>query len=147
MNVLISACLLGVNCRYDGGNSYREAIEQLKDRCHLIPICPEMLGGLAAPRPPAEIFNGKVWDREGKDVSKQFHKGAQETFRIANILDCKYAVLKEKSPSCGSGKIYDGTFTGTLVEGDGITAKALKDMGIQVFGETKIAELLKKEDL
>lgn len=147
MNVLISACLLGMNCRYDGGNNYQDAIEQLKERCHLIPVCPEMLGGLATPRPPAEIYEGTVRNKEGQDVSRQFQRGAEETARLAQFYNCKYAVLKEKSPSCGAGKIYNGTFSGTLVPGDGITVKVLKDMGIQVFGESQILELLEKKYL
>ena len=144
MNILISACLLGVNCRYDGGGKLIEGIEKLKEIYNLIPICPEIYGGLQTPREPAEIINGKVVNRKGKDVNENFHRGANETLHLAKLYNCKYAILKERSPSCGFGKIYDGTFSGNLVKGNGITAELLSKNGIKVIGESEIDSFLKE---
>lgn len=139
-NVLISACLLGNACRYDGG--WREYdLKGLKEKFNLIPICPEIYGGLPTPRVPSEIVGEKVINREGIDVTAQYKKGANEALHLARLFNVKYAVLKEKSPSCGKGKVYDGTFSKTLTDGDGITAKLLKENNIQVFGESEIEKL------
>jgi len=146
MNVLISACLLGVNCKYDGGRNYIKEIEKLKEIYNLIPICPEIYGGLQTPREPAEIVNGKVINRKGEDVTDKFIKGANETLYLAKLFNCKYAILKERSPSCGYGKIYDGTFTGNLVDGNGITAELLAKNGIEVMGESQIDKLLNMDE-
>lgn len=131
--VLISACLLGVNCKYDGNNNYDEELyNKIKDY-ELIPVCPEVWGGLTTPRYPSEIKDNKVINTKGEDVTKNFEKGAQETLELAKKLGVKKAILKAKSPSCGNGKIYDGTFTGTLIDGDGITTRLLKENGIEVI--------------
>lgn len=131
--ILVSACLLGTNCKYSGGNNYSdEVMEFLKDY-ETIPICPEQLGGLPTPRPASEIVGDKVINIEGNDVTSNYIKGAEEALKIAKMLGIKKALLKAKSPSCGNGKIYDGTFTNTLIEGDGITTKLLKENDIKVI--------------
>ena len=141
--VLVSACLLGINSRYDGSEQADENLLQVKDSYCFIPVCPEQLGGLETPRPPCEITEGKVLNKEGRDVTLEFKKGAEETLKIAKMFGCEYAILKERSPSCGCGKIYDGTFSGKLIEGNGITADLLVKNGIKVIGESKITCLKK----
>ena len=135
MNVLVSACLLGTECKYNQGSNESEQVKQLLEEHHLIPVCPEIMGGLPTPRTPAEVRGEKVITKDGKDVTAEFQKGAGEALRLAELYGCRCAVLKEKSPSCGSGNIYDGTFTGTLTSSDGVTAKLPKKHGIHVFGE------------
>lgn len=131
--ILVSACLLGTNCKYSGGNNYSEEVmEYLKDY-EIIPICPEQLGGLPTPRPASEIIGDKVINNEGTDVTSNYQNGAEEALKIAKLLGIKKALLKAKSPSCGNGKIYDGTFSGTLIDGDGITTKLLKENNIEVI--------------
>lgn len=131
--ILVSACLLGTNCKYSGGNNYSEEVmEYLKDY-EIIPICPEQLGGLPTPRPASEIIGDKVINNEGTDVTSNYQKGAEEALKIAKLLGIKKALLKAKSPSCGNGKIYNGTFSGTLIDGDGITTKLLKENNIEVI--------------
>ena len=131
--ILVSACLLGTNCKYSGGNNYSEEVmEYLKDY-EIIPICPEQLGGLPTPRPASEIIGDKVINNEGTDVTSNYQKGAEEALKIAKLLGIKKTLLKAKSPSCGNGKIYDGTFSGTLIDGDGITTKLLKENNIEVI--------------
>lgn len=144
MNILISACLLGINCKYNGGNNTVEGImEQLKN-VTLIPICPEQLGGLTTPRLPAEIVDGvKVLNKEGVDVTRQFEIGAEETLKLAKLYRCEYAILKERSPSCGGRQVYDGSFKGKVKPGEGYTAALLKQNGIQVFSEENFEELIK----
>ena len=140
-NVLISACLLGVSCRYDGLSKPLDTkiIEKLRSRYHLIPICPEIFGGLPTPRIPAEIqANRRVLRKDGKDITDEYKKGAKEALRLAKLFDCKLAILKERSPSCGSGVIYDGSFTGNKINGDGITAELLKKEGIRIIGESEL---------
>lgn len=139
MNILVSACLLGIDCRYCGDGKFSEEVYKLKDKHNLIPVCPEQLGGLTTPRTPAEIVDGRVVTKEGADVTERFKKGAEETLKIAKLLDCKTAILKCKSPSCGHGKIYDGTFTGTLIDGNGITAAKLMENNIKVMTEEDIS--------
>ena len=171
--VLVSACLLGVSCKYSGGHNYSEAVADLKEKYQLIPVCPEQMGGLMTPRVPAEVCSVKrrqmekagmstvaaetdlaaaekgcierrVVAKNGTDVTEQFQRGAQEALKLAKLFGCKCAVLKSRSPSCGSGIIYDGTFTGTKVAGDGITAALLKENGIEVFSEEEL-HLFRKE--
>lgn len=136
MKLLVSACLLGINCKYNGKNNKNEKILELLKDHDLIPVCPETLGGLQTPRIPSEIQNNKVITKDGKDVTKEYQKGAQEALKIAKLYDCKVAILKEKSPSCGCGKIYDGTFSKTLINGDGITTRLLKENNIKIIGES-----------
>ena len=132
---LCSACLLGIECAWNGKSKYNEKIAELAKTEILIPICPEQLGGLTTPRDPAEIKGEKIFTKKGQEVTEQFIKGAEETLRIAKLLNCKEAILKQKSPSCGCGIIHDGTFSKTLVDGDGITTKILKLNGIKVISE------------
>ncbi len=139
--ILVSACLLGVACRYDGKEKINEAVIELKDNYNLIPVCPEILGGLPTPRYPAEIEGNRVINKKGVDVSNEYLKGAKETLKLANLFDVKRAVLKENSPSCGSGLIYDGNFQGKLIEGNGITSQLLRKNKIKVFGESDLDRL------
>lgn len=144
MRILISACLLGASCRYDGAAKPHPLAQALAERHQLVPVCPEQLGGLPTPRPPAERQGERVVTQEGGDVTAQYRRGAEEAWKLCRLLDCQAAVLKERSPSCGSGEIYDGTFTGTRVPGDGVTAETLRAQGIRILGETQIEQLLEE---
>lgn len=141
--LLISACLMGENCKYSGGNNYCPAVEQLRKRFDLIPVCPERDGGLPTPRIPSERQGDRVVNREGEDVTAQFRRGAEIALETALENGCTHALLKERSPSCGCGIIYDGTLTGNVTEGDGIAAELLKQHHIAVIGESRIADLLR----
>ena len=140
--ILVSACLLGVYCRYNGERKKLEGIERLMERAELIPVCPEILGGLPTPRPPAERVGDRVMNREGADVTEAYRRGAEETLHLAELFGAKMALLKERSPSCGMGKIHDGSFLGRIVDGSGVTAELLAAHGISVYGESCIDELL-----
>ncbi|MGM9565668.1 DUF523 domain-containing protein [Evtepia sp.] len=142
MRILVSACLMGVGCRYDGKSNQLPQLEQLMKQHTCIPVCPEILGGLPTPRVPAERQGSKIMTQDGQDVTQQFVRGTAEVLRLADLYHCKAALLKERSPSCGSEQIYDGTFTKTLTEGDGLTAEMLKRKGIAVYGESQIGELV-----
>lgn len=136
--IIISACLLGYPCRYDGKKN--EILLQIKKLIEdplieLIPVCPEQLGGLPTPRTGSEIIKNKVINQEGIDVTKEFQKGAEETLKIVKANYCKKVILKSKSPSCGYGQIYDGTFTRTLINGNGITTRLLLKNNIKIFTE------------
>ena len=144
MKILISACLLGVRCRYDGASKPHPLAEMLAEKHTLIPVCPEQMGGLATPRPPAERQGDRVVAVSGTDVTEQYRWGAEETLRLCRLFGCEAAILKERSPSCGKGTIYDGTFTGVLKEGDGVAAELLVANGIPVYGESQLEELLEK---
>ena len=137
-NVLISACLLGFECKYCGGSNKlpEQQLAALGERFRLIPVCPESAGGLPTPRDPSERLGDKVVSNQGRDVTAQYQKGAETALWLARRYDCKAALLKEKSPSCGSGQIYDGSFTGKLIPGDGVAAQMLKEEGLIVFGES-----------
>lgn len=145
--ILCSACLLGVKCRYDGQGKPNEKVIGLLSKEILIPVCPEQLGGLSTPRTPAEItgqgglvLDGKtkVMTKTGGDVTENFVRGAEEALRIAKVFGARKAILKQKSPSCGCGKIYDGTFSDKLVAGDGVAAALLKRNGIKVISEENL---------
>lgn len=135
MNILVSACLLGINCKYSGGNNLNDKVLKLGKRHSLIPVCPEQLGGLPTPRMPSEIRGSNVVNASGKDVTQNYIRGAKETLKIAKLYDCQYAVLKERSPSCASKEVYDGTFSKNIVSGKGITAALLERAGIEVLNE------------
>lgn len=135
MNILVSACLLGVDCRYCGTGLYHEQVAARSKEQHLIPVCPEQLGGLPTPRPPVELVNGRAIDNTGTDRTKEFQKGAEEVLKLARLFNCTHAILKSRSPSCGRGTIYDGTFSGKLTDGNGLTADLLMKNGIQVLME------------
>ena len=138
--LLISACLLGTNCKYNGGNNAlpEEKLAVLRERYRLVPVCPERDGGLPTPRLPSERLGERVLNRAGEDVTEAFRRGAAHAPETAEREGCRIALLKERSPSCGSGKIYDGSFTSTVIAGDGITAELLKQNGIRVLGESEI---------
>lgn len=148
--ILISACLLGVNCKYDGKNNLREKLLEHFKGSNIIPVCPEQLGGLTTPRLPAEIVGGdgedvlagraKVIRVDGVDVTDEFIKGAKETLNILKSLGAEKAILKSRSPSCGLRRIYDGSFSGTLVQGNGVTTALLKQNGIEVYSDEDILE-------
>ena len=144
--VLISACLLGDNTKYDGKNNYTKEVEKLFPLCDLIIVCPEVFGGIKIPRSPSEIKNGKVINKKGMDVTRNFLQGASLVSYIARENNVKYALFKENSPSCGVHNIYDGNFTNKKIPGEGITTQELKKQGIIVFNEKeidKLVELLK----
>ena len=141
MNILVSTCLLGVACKYSGGDNACPAVLALAGRHTLIPVCPEVYGGLPTPRPPAERRGNCVVTEQGDDVTAQYQNGAQAAVRLAGLTGCKAAVLKKNSPSCGCGQIYDGTFSCRLIAGDGVTAEALKAHGITIYGESDVEKL------
>jgi len=146
--LLVSACLLGFNCKYSGGNNALPAatLAKLREQYRLIPVCPECAGGLPVPRTPAERQGRWVMTRDGRDVTARYEKGALIALRLARLFGSEAALLKERSPSCGSGEIYDGSFSGKLIPGYGAAAQLLREMGIPVIGETKAEELLKKKE-
>lgn len=136
--ILVSACLLGVNCRYDGETKENnEVFEYLKDK-EVMLICPEIMGGLPTPRMAAQRRGDKVVTKDGRDVTENFQRGANEVLKLAKKFNIGKALLKAKSPSCGSNLIYDGTFSGKKIPGDGITAEILKKNGIEIITEEDI---------
>ena len=141
MKILVSACLLGENCKYSGGNNKCDEIIELGKRHKLIPVCPECFGGLQIPRVPSEIKNGRVYAKTGEDLTEAFEDGAEKSLYVAEESGCQLAILKERSPSCGFGEIYDGSFSGKTIQGNGITAQLLYDHGIVILGETKIDKI------
>ena len=138
--VIISACLLGLDCKYDGGNNRlpEERLRMLTEKYELIPVCPECYGGLTTPRTPSERLGDRVVSKIGTDVTEQFYKGAEAALYLAHLFGARLAILKANSPSCGSGTVYDGSFTGTLVTGDGVTAELLKSHGIKIINENAL---------
>ena len=144
--LLISACLLGRNCKYNGGNNYTPLVEALKARYDLVPVCPECFGGLPIPHEPSERVGDRVLSKSGADVTAAFQRGAEKTLALALQHGVKKAVLKERSPSCGCGSIYDGTFTGKVVPGNGVAAELLLQHGVTIYGESRIGELLREKE-
>lgn len=141
-NLLISECLCGVCCRYDGDHNRIECLEELKNVYNLVPVCPEVLGGLLTPRCPTERVGNRVQTKNGTDVTEQFKRGATLALAIAIEKNCRCALLKAKSPSCGYGELYDGTFTRTLVKGVGVTSELLLQHDIQIYTEKNVAALI-----
>lgn len=141
---LVSACLLGINCKYNGKNNLNAKVLKLKENGEiLIPVCPEQLGGLETPRSRAEILGKEVRVKVNEQhgvmrVTDRYRRGAREVLKIAELYGIREAILKQRSPSCGSGKIYNGNFTGTVIEGDGITTALLKKNGITVISEEEL---------
>ena len=135
---IVSACLAGVKCNYKGGSRPCPKVVELVKQGKAIPVCPEQLGGLTTPRVAAEQIEDKVITKDGEDVTIEFERGAREGLKIAKLVGCREAILKSKSPSCGAGKIYDGTFSKTLIDGDGTFAKLLKENDITVLTEDEI---------
>lgn len=133
--ILVSACLAGLATRYDGEATPFEPVRELIRQGRAIPVCPEQLGGRPTPRNPNEIKDGRVLDAKGEDHTQAFERGAQEGLRLAKLAGCTQAILKAKSPSCGSGRIYDGSFTGKIISGDGVFAKLLKEHGMHISTE------------
>lgn len=138
MKVLVSACLLGHNTKYNGKNNLNEKLISLNDKLEFVLMCPEVEGGLSIPRTPAEIKENKVINKDNIDVTNNYLKGANLALEKALKNNIKVAIVKEKSPSCGKNYIYDGTFTNTLIEGKGITTSLLAENGIKVFTENEI---------
>lgn len=143
---IVSGCLLGICCKYNGGSNDCTAVKDfLKNKSYVV-VCPEMMAGLEAPRPPAEIIGDKVIDKEGNDITDAFHAGAKIAYQTAldkakaQKEELELAILKARSPSCGSGMIYDGTFTGRMVDGDGFFVRLLKENGIDVISEDSLME-------
>jgi len=140
--ILVSACLYGKNVKYNGKNNYIAKIKELEKKYELILICPEVFGGLSIPRDPSEINNNKVISIKGKDVTNNFNMGAKKALDLAIENNCKIAILKEGSPSCGKNYIYDGTFRSIKIDGMGITTKLLKENNIKIYNEKEIDLLL-----
>lgn len=140
--ILVSACLVGINCKYSGGNNYNQKIFDLVKEGKAIPICPEQLGGLNTPRKPVElkVINGKRYaiDNEGNDLTENFERGALEVLNLSKNLNINKAILQPRSPSCGANKIYSGNFDNKLVDGNGILAELLKQNGIDVLTPNEI---------
>lgn len=131
---------MGVCCRYNGKGEVFPAVAELMKYHTLIPVCPELFGGLPTPRTPAERAGNRVMTKDGLDVTKEFYRGAEQTEKLARLYGCTRAILKERSPSCGCGEIYDGSFQEKRIKGDGITAEYLKQRGILVAGETNFKD-------
>ncbi len=144
MKILVSACLLGLRCRYDGRSRPDTAVLALGKDHTLIPCCPEQLGGLPTPRSPAEWQGERIVNSAGENVTDQYRRGGEEAAALARILGCELAILKERSPACGSREVYDGSFSGVLVPGRGSAAAALRAAGIPVLGESELDRLPKE---
>ncbi len=148
--IMVSGCLLGLNCKYDGGNNLSQRLLAELATEGIVPVCPEQLGGLTTPRGPAEIQGGdglavlegnaRVLNKEGQDITEAFRRGAEETLKLAQLLEIERAVLKARSPSCGCGIIYDGSFSGKKRTGDGVTVALLKKNGIVVMTEEDFSD-------
>lgn len=129
---IVSACLAGIYCRYNGQRQTHPAVIKLIEEGRAIPVCPEQIGGLATPRPPCEIVEDRVLAKTGEDCTHAYELGAEECLRLAKLAGCTAAVLQPRSPSCGIGQIYDGTFSGHLIPGDGILARMCRENGIEL---------------
>lgn len=138
MKIMVSACLLGDNVKYNGKNNYNRKLCELLKQHEIFKICPEVMGGLSLLRDPAEIVKNKVLTKNGLDVTKEYIKGARIALKIAKDENIKVAILKSNSPSCGNHKIYDGTFTNNLISGEGVTAKLLRENEIFIFNENEL---------
>ena len=141
--LLVSACLLGLPCRYDGESRSAVDVDSLTEKYELVPFCPEIYGGLPTPRTPSERVGDRVLMRDGVDVTENYKRGAVGAAALCRTLGCKKALLKARSPSCGVGAIYDGSFSGRLVDGNGVAAEHLINVGVAVFTENDIDLLLK----
>lgn len=139
--ILVSNCLLGCACRYKGDDCRNDEILELAKNNTIIGVCPEQMGGLATPRDPSEIVGDRVMSCNGVDVTAQYAKGAETALMLAKLNNADFAVLKAKSPSCGKGLIYDGTFTGNKIPGDGVTVQLLQKNGFKVFTEDELDKL------
>lgn len=133
MKIAVSACLLGENCKYNGGNNYNEKLAEFLKGHEVVGVCPEVLGGLPTPRLSSEIVDGVVRHKNGTSVDEEFRKGAEDSLKIVKEFGAELVILQSRSPSCGVGTIYDGTFSKTLISGDGIFVRLLKENGIRVM--------------
>lgn len=138
MKILVSACLLGENCKYSGGNNFSGEIARFLEGHEIISVCPEVMGGLSVPRSPCELVGDEVINREGVSCDKEFRLGAQMVLELAKAEKIDLAILKSRSPSCGVSRIYDGSFSGKLVPGSGITARLLMENGFRVMDSDEI---------
>ena len=133
MKIAVSACLLGENCKYNGGNNYSEKVIEYIKGHEVVPVCPEVLGGLPIPRESAEIVNGKVSHKDGTSVDKEFRRGAETALKIIKEQQVDFVILQSRSPSCGVNTIYDGSFSGKIISGQGVFANLLQKNGIKVI--------------
>lgn len=138
MKIAVSACLLGENCKYNGGNNFNEKLAEFLKGHEVIGVCPEVFGGLPTPRPTSEIVNGIVRHKDGTSVDAEFRKGAEIALDMVKKMGAELVILQSRSPSCGVDKIYNGTFSKTLVDGDGVFVKMLKEQGIRVMDVEKL---------
>ena len=145
IKVLISACLLGDNVKYSGGNNLTPELVTLLEKYNvkIVKICPEYFAGLPIPRVPSEISEDKVFSKDGRDITEEFLSGAEKTFKIAKENQIDFAILKERSPSCGSSYIYDGSFSGKVIQGQGLTVRKLNEENIVIFSEENLEEIEK----
>ena len=139
MKILVSACLLGENCKYNGGNNYRAAVAEFVKDKEVLAICPEMMAGMGCPRTPIEIVDGVLMDRDGNNVDAAMRKAVEDAMELIRKEDIQCAVLQSRSPTCGVNQVYDGSFSGKLVSGSGILAQALKDAGYQTIDAEDLA--------
>lgn len=144
--IMVSSCLAGINCRYDGGNNRVEEIAEMVAHGKAIPVCPEVFGGLPIPRGCCEIVvnekgERRIQTKDGDDYTREFQEGARKSLEIAKVLDIDTAILQQRSPSCGYGKIYDGTFSGKLIEGNGFAADLFSENGIKVYNDKNYKEI------
>lgn len=144
IKILISHCLLGENCKWNGRNNARELLLNIQDKVEFIPVCAEVFGGLPIPRFPSEIVNDKVINEVDLDVTKNYLEGAKKVLEIALKNDVKYAIFKERSPSCGVHQIYDGSFSRKIIDGKGMTTRLLEENGIKVYSDEEIQDLILK---
>ena len=140
--IVVSACLLGRNCKYSGGNNYSEKLHKWLEGKEVIEVCPEVAGGLPTPRTPVELVDGVATDRDGISRDAEFHLGSSLILKDLEGEDIDCVVLQSRSPSCGVKQIYDGTFTGTLIRGDGLAAERLKSRGVKVYGESEVDKII-----
>ena len=145
IKVLISACLLGDNVKYSGGNNLTLELVILLEKYNvdIVKVCPECFAGLPIPRVPSEIREDKVYGKDGRDITEEFLSGAEKTFKIAKENQIDFAILKERSPSCGSSYIYDGSFSGKVIQGQGLTVRKLNEENIVIFSEENLEEIEK----
>ena len=133
MKIAVSACLLGENCKYNGGNNYSEKVVEYIKGCEVVPVCPEVLGGLPTPRESAEIVKGTVSHKDGTSVDKEFRLGAKRALEIIKAQRADLVILQSRSPSCGVNTVYDGSFSGMLISGQGVFAELLRKNGVKVM--------------
>ena len=138
--IIVSACLLGDRCRYDGRSNYDDRVELIKEKFDIVPICPEVFGGMSVPREPTELKNGLPYSKSGKDVNKYFLAGTKKVLNIVKFKNVSKAILVEKSPSCGVHQIYNGYFNGGLTNGEGYVTKELKRLNVECYTLNEFVE-------